>query len=533
MLKSSHRQKVMLNESIFLLFLFIIYILSSVLFLNQPGLCEDEAYHVDPILNILKNTPQSHLSIKIFGHNVFILLNAWTGPVISLLFLPSLYFFGFNIYAIRLTRIFYGFATIILLYFFAKKYFNEKVAKIASFLMATFPYYIFMYRHGYLDDGILPTFLLASLLCFYSFYKKGKVSYLYLGSFFSGLGVTSKLNFLWFLMALSISIIVLKVRIILNNKKCIVIALLIFAMTVSPFLVFNLLHPMSESHIIGILRDNLTITYLEHNNMAFYNNLKENLVQLKIIFNNITAEYYHNEAIAIPNPVYFYLFIFVIIFYVLRFVIKRKSQNNNKKVKLLLLVIIIMFFLKNYTVSILRIEHFVILLPLAILIIANFIVWVFKRYHPILGYSMIFIITVFNIISIFDTYRLLHRERITSMYHSSHPSLAIYSLCNYLQNEDIYCPVSVAPRLDLSLKILSKGKVKPITFKTEGSLNPFIDSDNSYFIASLDPYNKHHFAYCKDLIEKYNKVIVIDKIFFKKTNEPEILVFKLKDKIIK
>lgn len=182
--QDNHRKKEALSDGLFLLFLLAIFFISSVPLLDLPGFGDEEAFLVHPVVSMLKGIPSEHLLMELFHHKIFLMVCAWVGSVCALLFFPSLSLFGCNMYVIRLTRIFYGFVTIISLYYFVKCFFDKRTARICAFFMATMPYYIFMYRHGYLDDGILPFFLFASLFSFYLFYQSGGKAFFYLGAFF-------------------------------------------------------------------------------------------------------------------------------------------------------------------------------------------------------------------------------------------------------------------------------------------------------------------------------------------------------------
>lgn len=131
------------QEIILLALLAFIFFSISAINLTSPGLGDEKAFLVHHTI-VLKGegVKPCYLGIELFGRNYFAMTNAWVGPVGALLFAPSFYFFGISIYAIRLTRIFYGFITIILLYYFVKRFLTKRPQE---FLLSFWQQYLIIY----------------------------------------------------------------------------------------------------------------------------------------------------------------------------------------------------------------------------------------------------------------------------------------------------------------------------------------------------------------------------------------------------
>lgn len=516
------------KDLVYLTFLLSIFMLLTTIHLESPGFGDEEAFLIEPAVSIVKNTLPAYISVNLFKKNIFVMICPWTGPFSAFLFLPSAMVFGFNFFAMRITRIFYGFIMIVVLYYFTKYFFNKTKAKIISFLSITFPYYIFLYRHGYLDDGILPLLLLASLFCFYLFYKKNKIRYLYVGSFFCGLGVISKLNFAYYLIALILSSIFLKVKLKLKKYQIFLFAA-IFLLTCAPlFLNIILNYKHSQMNTINHLVNNMVVTPWV-NNLKFFQNFSTNFNHLKYIFsNNAFMLSQHSKYAIFINNLYFPLLIFSLLFYVL---VSFNMKENNKKNRFILSLVIIMLILKNFTISLFRIEHFTILLPLLMIIITDFIYMVMKKISKKIGYVIIIVITILNLLSLIATYSFLYKTETSCMYDWSHPSTSVYKLVDYLLDEGIHEPISVDFAMCSNLRILSKGRIQPIALrddlkKMEEYISLIENTDNHY-IARLDPYYKKFFDRFLDFIKEKNRIVVVKKTFTRKDGLEDIIVFKL------
>lgn len=525
------------KEVLFLVFLATIFFLSATPFLDSPGFGGEEAFLVNPAAHIINNNiPIAYHVGTLLGYDFFIMINPWVGPVSAILFIPFLHFFGISIYAIRTTRIIYGFLTIVLLYFFTKDFFNKKIARTASFLLATSTFFIFLYRHGYLDDGILPTFLLLSLICFYRFYKTYISKFLYWGIFFTGLGLSSKISFLWFIGAMIIFCYFFKKRIHLNIRNIsISIFIFIFIFAISPLILYNvqnrwLIHT-TEGNTLGAILNNLFITYGGVNNIAVYKNILTRFGQLKDIF----STQFQGELIT-KNSVNFYIFILAILFFLGRLIFFRKIYGQIK-INFINILLLLLFFFSCFTLNYLKTEHAAIYLPLCMIIIAKFLEDVFRGKLALARYVILISITALNFFILSSSYNILQKKGFASRQFAwIHPSTAIYALSEYLIANKINNPISIGPELNVNLGILTNGNVRPICLgivdnpdKTANYLENLFKEQERYYIIPTQTFMEGFLPVFEEMLIRNRKTIDIVKTFYRKDGAVDILLFKIRD----
>jgi len=566
-----------IQDILFLALLAAIFFATAGIELDAPGLGDEEAFLVHPAFCMIKkDAVPRYLGIFWKHHRNFMLMtNAWVGPVSPLLYVPSLALFGPSVHVIRITRLFYGFITIALLFLFAKNFFDRKIAYLSSFLLATFPFYIFLYRHGYLDDGILPTFALATLLCFYAFYKHGKNKFLYWGAFFTGLGLCSKITFLWFIGASILVALLFKLKTRLN-KKNIFIACLLFNVAILPMTVFNVynLHKWNrmEGSTIGAIINNVTITRGGNNNLYFHKNFMTRFTQLQGIFNNR-----HGGTRIRTHPFYFYLFIVALSFYIIKFIVYRKDAQQTK-IALIASFFLILFFFSCFTINYFKIEHAAIYLPFAILVIAKFLNDVFEsRFNVgkiarktrllmdgpekaadaakvlserkmLIAFSRkksdaataitVALVTFFNYATLIESYKILYTKGLyPGQFNWTHPSTAVYTLSEYLVQKGIQRPLVIGPELTVNVDILTHGNVKPRMCLSDNDyyeliksfLEQSITEKDRYYLVVAQGFAQRFINTFQGMLIRYGKTIDIVKIFYRKDGVPNIILFKLKD----
>src|SRR3989338_797048 len=182
----------------------LVFLSLSLPYLELPGTHAEEAFLVEGVARWLRGEPYGHESLSLAGLKIPLMVVDHAGSLSSFLYLPGLYFLGSTVYAMRLTRVLVGLSVLVLLYLFALRIFDRRSALFSGLLLATLAFQVFMFRQGFLDDGLLPVLLLGALLCFLRFQKTLRPRWLSLGFFVLGLGLWNKLNFLWALVSLGV-----------------------------------------------------------------------------------------------------------------------------------------------------------------------------------------------------------------------------------------------------------------------------------------------------------------------------------------
>lgn len=106
-----------------------------------------------------------------YGTKFPILLRAyddWRPALYVYLVIPFIKILGLNVLAVRLPSVILSILTIIAVYFLVKKlFYEEKIALIASFLLAISPWHIYLSRLGHEVNAGLAFFIFAMLLIFW------------------------------------------------------------------------------------------------------------------------------------------------------------------------------------------------------------------------------------------------------------------------------------------------------------------------------------------------------------------------------
>ncbi len=99
----------------------------------------------------------------------------FTGPIYYYFMLPFLWFFNLNPVGPAYLSAFFGLATVILIYYFCKHFFNERVALVASFLSAISPKMVDISRFSWNPNPVPFFSLLAVLFLYLSATKHKKI----------------------------------------------------------------------------------------------------------------------------------------------------------------------------------------------------------------------------------------------------------------------------------------------------------------------------------------------------------------------
>lgn len=138
----------------------------------------------------------------------------------------------------------------------------------------------------------------------------------------------SKLNFVWYLIALGVSLIILRIKI--NVKKS-HLFISIFIMVCCPILLSSLAYYNNpNANIINIIKDNFSTTVYGEKNYLFLKNVNVNLRRLNMIFSNDAYAYAKHLPIVrereFINQLYFPPFLLSILFYLICFILGKRKQ---------------------------------------------------------------------------------------------------------------------------------------------------------------------------------------------------------------
>jgi hypothetical protein len=208
----------------------------------EPGLYYDEINFGNAALG---NIDGSFVAAQVqLGHiNIPLMLMKYIGAIKSWIFALIFFLFGVSPATIRVPSMIIGGVALILMYLLVRKLFDRKLALLSLLLTATDPSYIFQMRLDWGPVALMMLFKLGSLLFLFKWLESKSMKYLALAALFLGLGLYDKTNFLWYIIALTISLSLLYRQEIFPqlNFKTISIFIIIFALGCFPLIAYNLM----------------------------------------------------------------------------------------------------------------------------------------------------------------------------------------------------------------------------------------------------------------------------------------------------
>jgi 4-amino-4-deoxy-L-arabinose transferase-like glycosyltransferase len=256
--------------------------------IELPGLYNDEAFDVIPAMQLVKGQPVEVLpgaSLDLFGLRLPLMSSsAYQGVTSTYLAIPFFAIGGVNVISLRLMTALVGVVAIIITFFLARSWFGPTEARLATLMLAVSPAWVFWSRLGvYVVSEVVPI-AGGALLAFTGWARRRPFAerngLLYLGMFLLGLGLTTKLLFLWYIVALGICTLILWGRELWESRRnwlrgmrswlrISLLAGVSFCIGAFPFLLYNL----KTRGTFYTIRDNLVTTTHGVNNTAFLRNL--------------------------------------------------------------------------------------------------------------------------------------------------------------------------------------------------------------------------------------------------------------------
>lgn len=503
-----------------------------------PGYYYDEALFVDPIMRMFQGLPLYHPSVHIFGRDFLLMVTQKTGPIYSYCFVPFIYLFKDPVFGARLSSACISVLTIIIAFYFSKELFNKRVAYITALLLAINPSFVFYGRCG-AYSFLLVIFTLLYLLFLLRWYTQKRDIYFYLGCLSLGLGLQSVV-FMWIIGALVLSKLILKIKIPKLGFKQITLGIFAFFAGIFPVVFYNLsglVH--GSSNTISLLINNLFSTSFGHSNLNLCDNIMIRINTFKILLDGSAfsqlGNNYHD---------YFFLLLFIVAFFTL--ISSMLSLNIKKllniedaeilKIKFILLIILIVLGESIFTVSTLSPYNLLIILPLCIMVIAKFLDSIPKKKTM---FAVLLIAILMNLCVIYDYHDSLEKSGGVGTF-----SDAIYTLADYLEENNIETPIAVDWGFKFNIQVLTHQRINPIEVFSYAGKN----ITNEYFVSNLkqcftNPDNIYLFhspQYTKfirywafeELAHEMNKSIVLEKTFYQRDGRPVILLYKVIDEEI-
>jgi len=481
--------KPLLNTKSAVFLIILIYFSLATFNINYPGLNTDEAFHGVASNNILKDasdikkgrTQFLGCHVILFGKIFPIMPSDYYGAVIPYLFYPFIRILGSNAIALRFGSIFISAIFLLFVYHLCKIWFGKRVGLLATLLTATNLAFVQYSRVGlYRCEIIVMFFFWVGLFFLIKYSQKKKYYFLCLSFFLFGIGLSTKINFLYYIVALTLAYLIIGKRLNLlspfNIKKAIIM-LLSFCLGSFFIIVYNIKEPwITVRQLLSVLTDpHGTSRYtnaMGANNWAYLNNLAVKSQHLfTLLGGDISDKVYWgvfgNYAIELFSVLMTGLIIasLVVLLFLALF---RPGLSKIIRYRILFLYVIYatVFLLSPFTLSAFNQGHLLILLPFPQVALAIFLIYIWQRAEQskiilmklFVGFSISFII-FFNIVT--NIYFNIQMKKIGGY---GRWSTAIGELADYLQKNNITSPIMFDYDLHSNLLFLSDNRVSPVIY---------------------------------------------------------------------
>jgi 4-amino-4-deoxy-L-arabinose transferase-like glycosyltransferase len=352
-----------------------LFLTSAVAFLQMsyqitlPGPYYDEAAHgvyASWLLTgkqVLWGRP---LVYRVLGVPIIGSFGNYAGPFESYLSLFFMSLLGINITALRIPPILFAVATLPFVFFFVKNLFGEISAFVSTLLFAVQPSLILWSRVGLYPFSIVVFFICSSLYVFQKWLSTRKTSSLAIGAFLLGLGLETFMTFAWYILALVIVVLLLRINTHIKKHHMFIFTAC-FITGVGPFLL-----PWLSGDNVRFFAQYALVSHYGVNNLSYVNNLIVRLNQLRnVIDGSGLGQPYggvHSNPIAVGVLAVSLLGTVLLVFLI------RRTQAKGAKAHLFLIVMFTLMVVETpVTINSLSTYHLLPLMPFSLMIIGAFI----------------------------------------------------------------------------------------------------------------------------------------------------------------
>lgn len=244
--------------------------------LREPGLQYDEAFDAVVALDVLAGrSPQCESSTRLLGLDLPLMIHPHIGATSTYTSLAGFLLLGPSVESLRLSQLTVGALALVLLFLLARTWFDGRVAAIATMLCGSAPAFIWWSRGGANWTVPLLPASLGTLLALTSWWRHRQPLALATAAFAFGVGLTTKILFVWLLLPMSITaILALGPRAVWTalrqtGGRALVLAAAALALGLAPLIADNI----PEAHLFEHVALNTTANRWGHDNHAFLHNV--------------------------------------------------------------------------------------------------------------------------------------------------------------------------------------------------------------------------------------------------------------------
>lgn len=182
-----------------------LYLLLASAQLDLPGLNYDEALDAVPAMQFVLGQPlDAYASFTMLGREWPLTVMPYVGCTTTYLLIPIFALFGPGLLTLRLAMVALGALTLVLAWAVLRSLFDLRVAGIAALLLAGSPAFVFWTRMGaYISLPLVPL-ALGLVWSLYRWHQGGSAGHLVLAALLAGLGLSTKILFVWLVAPLAL-----------------------------------------------------------------------------------------------------------------------------------------------------------------------------------------------------------------------------------------------------------------------------------------------------------------------------------------
>ncbi len=537
-----------------------------------PGLYYDEAYDVVPSMQLLKGEPVQlarGVGIHLFGHVFPVMTGDYWGSVSTYAVLVLFWIFGVGVLPVRLWPILAGMAAVILSYFVGKRLYGRWTGAGAAALLSVFPSFIFWSRVGIYVISHIVAITLGVVLSFLHWRDSGRRRWLFLATLLVGLGLWTKLLYLWFLIAIPAAYLLLlgadwlvedrriarsipslirnawrhfRSDVPLTGIADLAVAAGGFLIGAFPVIYYNL---VSRGSYL-VLRSNLFHTQNGVNNFAIWSNVKVEADAVRVL---LDGGYFWFYGGIFTNPLYPWV-VGLCTVGLLVMVHRVDWLRSYRRITVFFgAFVLVVFILSCFTVSILGATHLLILLPIPQLFVAAFAVFAvrllrdrFRLMNRRAGLAMFAVpLLLLGPLMARDVWvDTRYQQTLAQTGGYSGFSSAIYSLADYLQRNGIDHPYALDWGFKYNLEILTDGRVDPLEiYGSTYEPGPDFERALRAALATSSPVFISHTAEgsafprldaFKQIVSQEGKTVTLARVFKQLDGKPVYYLFTVSSK---
>lgn len=539
------------NKDYFILFaILLVYIILAFYKLGYPAIQCDDGMMASRAYDIYQKGIRA--LFEIFSKDGWLALGPYHGALDSYLLLPFFKIFNEPMYILRVGMIFYSALGLLFTYLFAKELFNSRIGLLSVLLLAVHPAYIYnSIKQGLYTSVPIMTFTSMGCLFFlFKWYRTKKIRDFLLGSLLIGMGIGTRIWFLWLIISLIALKFILRVPVFQIMKKSkgklTLIKYILLGLVLFLSGVFTLVHDNIAGKIntLSYLISRIASSDCGVNNLDIINNCHSIMRNLHYILNS--QYFFYNEGYFLKifrvlqlNTV---LFLFSFIFITVCIFIKKTQSFSPKRLKFLVFIFLLIFPQTLFTISLPSSHHLLFLLPLMQVTIALVFfqtIQYFNNRKSILSKLLILFLCILLVgnVSIILAYNKEFGETGGKGLFSVK---AFDDLSDWLikQNPEKVVCIEDDYRFVPVVMFLTKNKIRPLDlwlYKSgkleneviEQSKEFFNDPDNLYIIGidDLDSYFR-----IKEFISNSNMVFIVRKSFTERNGNVVLMAGEIRHK---